>query len=309
MKITELEKGTTHIGARVNSYFINLLKECQIPISDVVESMIGKFLTLSDSEKLDAVHHFRPINLEVSKIAHVKRVWSPADKAYGKVETLREVLTHTTDENLSRLAMFHSEFFKAHSEIKNRQDIVNELIACLRVKAEYAFGSKLEYDDMVKKLIEKMNIVTNAKELPSTDFLEMEIVRKTLIDKVQTISCEDNRELAKSLGLKNDISKNELQAVLAGEWSALLAYKLSRLIVDIICPLKEQEQLFEYGHAECVREFQSIRDCLVVITCLVALLRQEYRYGSQQKCNACGFVVSVGMKFCSECGNKLGMLE
>lgn len=305
MKVTELDKGTTHIGARVNSYFINLLKECQIPISDVVESMIGKFLTLSDSEKLDAVHHFRPINLEVSKIAHVKRVWSPADKAYGKVETLREVLTHTSDENLSRLALFHSEFFKAYSGVKNRQHIINELIACLRAKAEYVFGNKLEYDDMVKKLTEKMNIKINAKESPSTDFLEMEIVRKILIDKVQNISREENIELVKSLGLNNDISRDELQAVMVGEWSALLAYKLSRFIVDIICPTKGNDQLFEYGNAECVREFQSIRDCLMLIICLVALFRQEYRYGAQQKCNACGFAISIGMKFCSECGNKL----
>lgn len=88
MKVSELEKSTTPIGARVNTHFINLLKESEIPISSVVESMIGYFLTLSDEEKVEMVYRHTPQSIDLEQVKYPKLVWSELESRYKKKDIL-----------------------------------------------------------------------------------------------------------------------------------------------------------------------------------------------------------------------------
>lgn len=84
MKVSELEKSTTPIGARVNTHFINLLKESDIAISSVVESMIGYFLTLPDEEKVKMLYMYSPQNIELEQVQYPKLVWPELEQRYKK---------------------------------------------------------------------------------------------------------------------------------------------------------------------------------------------------------------------------------
>lgn len=84
MKVSELDKSTTPIGARVNSHIINLLKESEIPVSCVVESMIGYFLTLSDEEKVKMIFRHNPQHIELEQIKYPKLVWPELKNRYQK---------------------------------------------------------------------------------------------------------------------------------------------------------------------------------------------------------------------------------
>lgn len=84
MKVSELEKSTTPIGARVNTHFINLLKESEIPISSVVESMIGYFLTLPDEEKVKMIYRYSPQSIELTEVQYPKLVWRELESKYKK---------------------------------------------------------------------------------------------------------------------------------------------------------------------------------------------------------------------------------
>ena len=84
MKVSEFERSTTPIGARVNSHFINLLKESDIAISSVVESMIGYFFTLSDEEKVKMIYMYSPQSIDIEQVKYPKLVWSELEHRYKK---------------------------------------------------------------------------------------------------------------------------------------------------------------------------------------------------------------------------------
>lgn len=80
MKVNELDKSTTSISARINSHYITLLKESEINISNVVEGMIGYFLTLPDAEKVRMLQQYSPDALDIIQLQYPKLIWSELKK-------------------------------------------------------------------------------------------------------------------------------------------------------------------------------------------------------------------------------------
>jgi len=82
-KITDIETETTHVGARINKHLVQLLKEAEIPISDVIESSLIYFLSLSDQEKVDVVNRFNLESATIERIQFPKFMWSSMKEQRG----------------------------------------------------------------------------------------------------------------------------------------------------------------------------------------------------------------------------------
>jgi len=81
-KINELDKSEVNIGARVNKHLVDLLKEADIPVSEVIKSSIVHFLTLSDQEKVLFIHN-NNINSD-KQVMYPTKLWCVLKQLYGK---------------------------------------------------------------------------------------------------------------------------------------------------------------------------------------------------------------------------------
>lgn len=84
-KITDIETEKTHVGARINKHLVQLLKEAEIPVSDVIESSLIYFLTLSDADKVKFIDNYNLQSARVEDINFPKAMWSDLKEQHGGV--------------------------------------------------------------------------------------------------------------------------------------------------------------------------------------------------------------------------------
>ncbi len=77
-----IEKKDKNVGARVNQHLIGLLKEADIPISEVFKSALIYFFTLDDDEKIRFIEN-NDINNISSELKYPKLTWGAMKKKYG----------------------------------------------------------------------------------------------------------------------------------------------------------------------------------------------------------------------------------
>ncbi len=81
-KINEIDRDEINIGARVNKHLVDLLKEADIPISEVVKSSLVHFLTLPDHEKVLFIQS-NTITSE-KQVMYPTKLWDTLKQLYGK---------------------------------------------------------------------------------------------------------------------------------------------------------------------------------------------------------------------------------
>ena len=84
-KITDIETEKNHVGARINKHLVQLLKEAEIPVSDVIESSLIYFLTLSDADKVKFIDNYNLQSARVEDINFPKAMWSDLKEQHGGV--------------------------------------------------------------------------------------------------------------------------------------------------------------------------------------------------------------------------------
>lgn len=81
-KINEVDKEEINIGARANKHLVDLLKEADIPVSEVIKSSLVHFLTLPDQEKVLFIQN-NDINSE-KQVMYPTKLWCALKQLYGK---------------------------------------------------------------------------------------------------------------------------------------------------------------------------------------------------------------------------------
>ena len=325
MKVSELEKSSTSISARINTHFINLLKEGEISISSVVESMIGYFLTLSNEEKMKFLSLYSPKNMEIETIQYPKKVWSGLDSQYQKgeycMETMREILMNASEEDLTILDGYIALSFsgksyqaKLHS-MESRYQKVTELLATLLKLGRGFSGTRLDYGEFVCYVAKRIDLDEGEKPTGTTDYVEIEITRRFIINNFPYIPPTEKAELFTILGKTPSLVNTEgvatLKALALEELPESVLYKLTgwvanaalqsfsgeksdwgsdRRIDKLICGLLSGNNIF--------------RKTILFPIFHMTMLRHRYRFSRIPKCSTCNAEILPGSKYCSECGSK-----
>lgn len=85
-RIIDIEPKDINVGARVNKHLVDLLKEGDIPISEVFKSALVFFLTLPDSEKVEFIAKYNILNLTSGDIKYPELLWTELKRKYGREE-------------------------------------------------------------------------------------------------------------------------------------------------------------------------------------------------------------------------------
>lgn len=289
MRIVEVEQEKNHVGARVNKHLSDLLKEAQIPISDVIESMLGYFWTLSEADKIRIIEEYNPENLNVEKIVF------PVEA--NRVETLRALLMETADEDLLPLAQYQ-EIVEVYNRKNDKYSRVTLLIDELRRNGSSALadvmrrvmrsGRGIEYDEMVRDVARHLKVNFNEKSYPAVDYLEMEILKKASTEKLGTMSPERQREFHNNFGYSS------------GDIPYLNGPTLVSFLGALGSFLHGVAGFGSFAYDLAGAKFEKVIPCILHI----AWLRQKYRLNKQPKCQ-CGAHLIPGNNFCGQCGIRI----
>lgn len=228
------------------------------------------------------------------------------------METIREVLMNSTDDDLSMLAGYmldsSTKEINTYNDADKRYLHVNELVFSFSKMAQTFFYTKMEYGDLVCKLAEGMEIDRDKKSYIGTDVIELAITKKYIGRNLKYIPDEQKEELGEILGCnhaKTDVDHQYISKELSKDLSDLTAYRLTTWLADATLQSflgkgKEwdSEGILFFGRKE-------FRQHVIYPVVCVTMLRHKYRYNQVPKCDACMAVIVPGAKFCNECGTRL----
>jgi hypothetical protein len=298
MKLIELEKGTTLISARVNTHLITLLKEGEIPVSMIVEKMLGFFLTLPDDEKIKLVSRYDPKNIETKNIKYPKKVWSALEHDGTNMENIRELLMQAAEVDLIVLAGYLStEDFLEKLRVNDHYRYVTEILNILRMNAREFFEEKLEYGEIVCKVAESLGAEAEKVTGLETGQAELMIIKRFLLNKFSYIPPKKKQELFTILGRTYMNSPTIFLNIALNDLPEAVLYKLMMWLAEFILELK--------GDSLDQHFTDSMSRKLVFPIFYIAMLRHKYRYDQTPKCSICQTAIIPGTKFCGECGARL----
>lgn len=228
------------------------------------------------------------------------------------METIRDILMNSTDEDLSILAGYlipmNEKAIHTCNDRDKRYLYVNQLISSLQMIGRNFFYSKMEYGDIVRKLAESMEVNIDKKSYIGIDFIELAIAKKYIIKNLTCIPSEEKEELIKILGFTSsevDTDYKNVISRLSYDLSDIIAFRLLTWLANVT--LQSFLGNAREWDAEGIAFFgrKDFREHVIYPLLFVTMLRHKYRYSQVPKCSACTAVIVPGSKFCNKCGAKL----
>lgn len=244
-------------------------------------------------------------------------------------ETLREILLHSSDEDLQVLVEYQKNE-KRFRSITDKYAKVSALIDEIRNNGGNTFKNLIrnhgvEYDVIVRDVANQLK-VKHEKDA-QTDDIELEIIKKFISEEFEKMSLEQKQEILENLGAENIDAVIAAPAMLAGLLAARLGgfavYKLTAIVANAIARAILGRGM---GFAAGAALMHGIRVALgpvgwalnaawfavdlagpafsktIPSVVQVALMRQKYRQEQGRKCPKCQAPIVIGAKYCIECG-------
>lgn len=253
------------------------------------------------------------------------------------METLREILMNSADDDIQTLIDYQKNP-ERFASLQDKYSRVNAVIDEIRRNGGNTFVNLIrskgaEYDEIVRDVAKQLKIKLSSESLVKTDELEMEIVKKLIADEFSKMQPAQRREVLTSIGTVNTdnivASPALLVGLLAANLSGFTVYRLSVLAANAIAKAVLNRGLTMGANTALTRSIgvalgpvgwavgaawlavdlagPAFRKTIPSVI-HIAMLRQQYRLSKLEKrCPnpECGIPITVGMKFCGECGTRL----
>lgn len=318
MKVTQLEKNSTSVGARVNTYFIQILKESGLNTSQVIESSIGYFLTLPDQEKIRLLQNNDPKSLALEKIIFPQ--YLQERNAHSTVESLLYILYTASDEELATLTKYmHLPDYKEKGPEFSPEphSFLYEILHAIHQLGPMFFQKKQTYSELVFSLAENMSILNDASGGPALDRVELAIGHALIRRNQASISSEEAATLTSILellptataGLSGFLNLNLLEAPLSLEFAHAFSAWTTNWFIRRLDSQEEHpnDTLLGFLKKKVLNPniiYPLEKQVIYPILCLAAL-RYKHRYNERAKCQHCGALLMPNAKFCMNCGTKI----
>jgi hypothetical protein len=238
------------------------------------------------------------------------------------METMREILMNATEEDLTILggyfavALIGKDYQAKLNSMENRYQKVTELLATLLGLGRGFFGAKMEYGELLCKVAERIDFDESGTPTGAADSIEIEIIRRFIINNFSYIPIAEKKELFNFLGKAPALAEEEgvviLRNLAIDKLPEPVLYKLTCWVATAALRVFsgkksywESDRIIEKAIGNLLTGNGQFKKTLLFPIFHLTMLRHKYRYNQIPKCSTCSAGIIQGSKFCNECGTKL----